>query len=268
MNSLQVPLFPKPSFTCLSNPSINVLLKKLHPSLEGPRKAAPPPLMLPKTGTLWKQTPISRALIAISSRVPSEGALPPHSPHRALTERDALSPEPTFIHLSKSPVYKHSSRFPSRPPWREMPISRVFLYTSFWIPPPGAANRAAADRDAPFLEPSFNYLSKFPVNRPPSQIPQWGPYGKTDPFPEPSSTHPLITHLFLKVPSKVAPPPLPFLFTQQGPYRERGSVSRADGLFIHLYLSESPIKEPSHGMGENIWSLPTEPHMDSRPTYN
>ena len=61
------------------------------------------------------------------------------------------------------------------------------------------------------------------------------------------------------------PPPL---FPQQGPYGERCSVSRANGLFIHLYLSETPVKEPSHKMGENIQSPSTEPHTDRRSTYN
>jgi len=58
--------------------------------------------MFPKMGPLWKRTPISRALLNIFFRVPSKGALPPDSPYRAPTERDAL-PEPSFIHLSKSP---------------------------------------------------------------------------------------------------------------------------------------------------------------------
>jgi len=40
------------------------------------------------------------------------------------------------------------------------------------------------------------------------------------------------------------------MFTQHGPYGERCSVSRANGLFIHLYLSESPVKELSHEIGE------------------
>jgi hypothetical protein len=42
---------------------------------------------------------------------------------------------------------------------------------------------------------------------------------------------------------------------QHGPNGERYSVSRASGLFIHLDLSESPVKEPSHVSGENIWTL-------------
>jgi hypothetical protein len=38
--------------------------------------------------------------------------------------------------------------------------------------------------------------------------------------------------------------------------------------FIHTYLSESPVKEPSHEMGENIRSPSTESHADGKTTYN
>ena len=58
------------------------------------------------------------------------------------------------------------------------------------------------------------------------------------------------------------------MFPQQGPDGERCSVSRASGLFIHLYLSESPVTEPSHKKGENVRSPSMEPHTDGRPTYN
>jgi hypothetical protein len=34
------------------------------------------------------------------------------------------------------------------------------------------------------------------------------------------------------------------MFPQQGPYGVRCSVSRANGLFIHLYLLESPKRSP------------------------
>ena len=53
---------------------------------------------------------------------------------------------------------------------------------------------------------------------------------------------------------------------QGGPYEERCSISRANGLFIHLYPSESPVKEPFQENGENIWSPSTKPHADGRPT--
>ena len=40
------------------------------------------------------------------------------------------------------------------------------------------------------------------------------------------------------------------------------------GLFIHSYLSESPVKELSHEMGENVWSqLSLEPHTAGGPIY-
>jgi hypothetical protein len=62
---------------------------------------------------LWKQTPISRAILSISFGFLSKSALPPGSPHRALSERDAPFLEPFFIPLLKSPVYEHHSRFSS-----------------------------------------------------------------------------------------------------------------------------------------------------------
>jgi hypothetical protein len=46
----------------------------------------------------------SRALLYVSFRVSSKGALPPSFPCRAPVERDAPSPEPSFICLSESPV--------------------------------------------------------------------------------------------------------------------------------------------------------------------
>jgi len=52
------------------------------------------------------------------------------------------------------------------------------------------------------------------------------------------------SHLHPKVPGSGAPPlhgP-----PQRGPYGERYSVSKTSGLFVHLYPSESPVKELSH----------------------
>jgi hypothetical protein len=36
---------------------------------------------------------------------------------------------------------------------------------------------------------------------------------------------------------------------QQGPYGDRCSISKANGRSIHLYLSQSPVKELSHEIG-------------------
>jgi hypothetical protein len=53
-----------------------------------------------------------------------------------------------------------------------MPITRAFCYVTFRVPSKGAPSpdslhRAPIERDAPFPEPPFNYLSEFPVNGPP-----------------------------------------------------------------------------------------------------
>jgi hypothetical protein len=39
------------------------------------------------------------------------------------------------------------------------------------------------------------------------------------------------------------------MFSQQGPYWERGSISRAISWFVNLFFSESPVKELSHKIG-------------------
>ena len=105
--------FLQPSFTCLSEFLKKVLLIKQNLTVLSTALGKQLPPMFPKTGLLRKQTPIPRALLSISFGVPSKGALPPGSPHRAPTERDAPSPEPSFIRLSKSLVNKPPSRLPT-----------------------------------------------------------------------------------------------------------------------------------------------------------
>ena len=53
------------------------------------------------------------------------------------------------------------------------------------------------------------------------------------------------SQLSLKVPGKGAPLHIP----QKGPCGESCSIFKANGLFIHLDLSGSPVKELSHEMG-------------------
>jgi len=49
---------------------------------------------------------------------------------------------------------------------------------------------------------------------------------------------------------------------------ERESSSPEPMVYSFIfYICQSPVKEPSYEMGENIWSLSTEPYMDGRPTY-
>ena len=139
------------------------------------------------------------------------------------------------LHILQSPQYRS-------------PPSRSPLQSSHWV-------RLSISR-AP-----FHCLSKSPVNENPLHVPQRGPCRERDAHfqsllihiarsPEKKKTktkkllHTKISHLSLKVPGKGAP----LLVPQQGPYGQRCSVSRANGLFVHLYPSESPVKELSHEM--------------------
>jgi hypothetical protein len=89
--------------------------------------------------------------------------------------------------------------FLARPPWKEVLIPEP-AFT-----PPGSPNRAPVRRDAPFPDPSFQYLSQFRVNGPPPQVPHWDPYREIHPSTEPSTSHPLKINLSLGVPGNGAP---------------------------------------------------------------
>ena len=65
----------------------------------------------------------------------------------------------------------------------------------------------------------YNSISKSPVNKPPLQVPQGGPYIERFPFPEPSFTYPLIKTKYYLSKSPVKEPHS--LYTQRGPYIER-----------------------------------------------
>jgi len=58
--------------------------------------------MFHKTGPLWKQMPISRAILCTSFGVPSNGALPLGSPNKAPTETDAHFQSHT-LHILRGP---------------------------------------------------------------------------------------------------------------------------------------------------------------------
>jgi len=63
------------------------------------------------------------------------------SPLQVACKEECPSPEPSFVTF--------------RTPSKEAP------------PPPGSPNRAPIERDAPFPETPYSYLSEFPVNEPP-----------------------------------------------------------------------------------------------------
>ena len=103
--------------------------------------------------------------------------------------------------------------------------------------PPGSPNRAPVKRDAPFLKPSFHYLSQFPVNGPPPQVPQRDPYRERHPSTEPSTSHPLKIHLSLRVPSKGAPS----VFPNRVPM-DRDTPSPEPLVCFFTYVCQSPQK--------------------------
>jgi hypothetical protein len=129
--------------------------------------------------------------------------------------------------------------------------------------PPGYPNRAPVNRDATFPEPSFHYLSQFPVNGPPPQVSQWDPYGERHPSTEPSTSHPLKIHLSFRVRGKGDPSMFPNRVCM-----ERDILSPEALVYLFIYVCQSPQKRiPSKKWG-NIRSLSMEPHADRRPTYN
>jgi len=63
------------------------------------------PSIFPKSVAPKETVAHSRALLNTTFGVPRKGALPPGPPHGVPSKRDAPFLEPSFIHLSKSPVY-------------------------------------------------------------------------------------------------------------------------------------------------------------------
>jgi hypothetical protein len=122
---LQVPLYKSPKERAarlkgLFYISLKFLIKihlnkEIHLfSQREPKKGAS--LHVPqKRGPYGNRRPFPEPYL-VYLRVTSEGVLPPVSSHRAPSERDAALLEPSFIHLSTSPVYEPPSRFPSRAP--------------------------------------------------------------------------------------------------------------------------------------------------------
>ena len=102
---------------------------EIFPFFQIPYQRSVPPCS-PKSGPLWKQTSIYSALLSIFFGVPSKGAQPLGSPHRAPSERDPPLLELSFTHLSKSPVYETPSSFPSGAPMeRDARLQSLALHT-------------------------------------------------------------------------------------------------------------------------------------------
>ena len=146
----------------------------------------------------------------------------------------------------------------------------IFSVSSIGALPPVSPCRAPTD--ASFPEPTFMCL-RVPSKQAPSRFPNGAPMERDAHFQSlllHTSRSPQKTRSSDKTKSHLSLLPVkepPSTFPQWGPYRERCSVSGANGLFIHLYLSESSVKELFHKIGGHVQSLSMEPHMDGRPTY-
>ena len=104
------------------------------------------------TGPLWREMPISRALINISSRVPSKGALPKGPLHSLLREKCSI-PRASFIRISNFLVDEPHSRFPSGAPVERDAHLQSLFYLSSRVPikvalPPVSLHRAPIEREA------------------------------------------------------------------------------------------------------------------------
>jgi hypothetical protein len=103
----------------------------------------------------------TRAFHHIIFQIPSEGALPPGSLHKASIERErereALCFQSPLLMSLKVPSKRTSPLgSPVGSLWREMPVSRAFLYISFRAPskralPLGASYRVPIERERDYF---------------------------------------------------------------------------------------------------------------------
>ena len=274
------PYLAYPSGSPVKEPSLQV------PIIELPQRDTSP---LPGSpmGPLWREMPISRAFLYISSRVPESSPPSMFPSQTSLIERCPISR--SHLHPSLEVPGKWApSKFPSGALMARDARPQSLLHITFRVPckgppPPSSPHRASIRRDAPFPEPFFNYFSEFLVNGTPHDS-RWGPYGERCPSPEPSSTHKspeneapsrlppqrlmpvpwALLHISFQIPSKGAPPPrspnkapaerdAPFLkpsyylpkFPVNGSPRTffSGALMERDTCFQNL-PSKSPLKEP------------------------
>ena len=133
-------------------------------------------------------------------------------------------------------------------------------HPSFKVPgkgasPPGIPHRAPTDRERERERERLCFQSppsacKVSGKWAPLQVLQWSPY----------VVMPISRAFFYTSPDKNKISPFSqspqqrschSMFPKWDPYREGSSVSTASGWLIHLYFSDSPVKEPSHEIEGN-----------------
>ena len=136
-------------------------------------------------GPLWREMPISRAFLNISSRVCSKGVLPRGPPHWASSERNTPFLEPPSS-ISQSPQYMSPIQgSPAGPLWKEMPIFRTFP-TCLPGYPPGFLHRSPIERETLHLQSPFSAISQSPQQMRPLQFAELSLHEDRWPSPEPS----------------------------------------------------------------------------------
>ena len=135
--------------------------------LQSPRyMSSPPDFRFSSAGKEppWREMPVSGAFLNISSRVPS--SLPPRPPPWSLFRQRHSIPRAPFIHLSKSPADKPSSRFPKWGPYGNRCLSTEPFLPNLQGPQHGSSPSRfpsqSSHREAPHLQRPFQPHLKVP----------------------------------------------------------------------------------------------------------
>jgi hypothetical protein len=134
--------------------------------------------MFPKVGPLWKQTPISRAILNKYFGVPSYGVLPPGC-LRGFPPREMTHCQSPSSYIFRSPQYMNlpqDSRFSSavKGPLQRFPYPKPFLHlpgSPVKEAPLKALSLSLFRERRSIPRAPFIFLSKYPVDVPSNRFP-------------------------------------------------------------------------------------------------
>ena len=176
----------------------------------------------------------------ISFSFPSKRSLPPCSLHTAPTERDTPSPDP-FQPYFKVPGGWAYFRFPKWAHIKRDAHPQSIPFINFMAPsnaaPPSDSTKRAPIEGCPVSRATLKLSLRVPGERTSHEV--------TSVPPHILPVH-QIPALSLKVTGKWSPPPR----SLSGSLSTEKFISRANGLFIHLYLLGLPIRRPPTKNGE------------------